>query len=680
MQTKRMVLLLCLGTSILLMACAFLVDGPGDRATQAAATSQAIAAAEETEIAATVYAMQTAQAPTRTPTATMTPTPTLTSTPTPTATPTRTPTPGPLTVAEIFARVSPAVVFVDTPAGTASGILIEDGYVVTNAHAVWPFREVRVVFSDGTEYPSAPVSNWDLLADLAVIGPFPTTRAPATFVDGEDLVIGSDVYLIGFPGETERNPRPTISRGVLSRLREWEPIGVTFFQTDAASTGGQSGGALVSEDGEVIGISVFRYTDEFGLAASAADILPRVEKMIAGEDVSGIGDRRIPTKGGKREHDLVLHNCWENRMFVIDEPKGTTIDIDVASQNDAYFSLVDVLGDALVAVDEGYTGQEWGSGRTGLDAPHFVILGQVSETAADFQVRSNRTLIPYDDRDDGTAIAVSSPVYACLDYPGDVDYFTVDLEAGETIDVAVDSIAIDPILAVDFWGAQDQEVVFDDDSGGGLFGLNARLTYRAAHSGSFVVAVGDAIDARTGGYVLTLAPAPRGAGPAPIVRQPTPTPIASPLGPMGLYESARYPFAIQYPAECMEVPPEPGETARYACGASYGLLIAEEDMVAQGYGAMTLEEYVDAIISIAESGVQGFELISREPVLTQQDLPAAIVTFSIQGGLVKTSRFIYLHEGSLAFSATYVAARARYEELKPLIDYSVGTFQVTESN
>ncbi len=61
------------------------------------------------------------------------------------------------TAAEIFTAISPAVAFVDTPTGTGSGVLIQGGYLLTNAHVVWPFSAVRVVFPDGSEYVDTPV-------------------------------------------------------------------------------------------------------------------------------------------------------------------------------------------------------------------------------------------------------------------------------------------------------------------------------------------------------------------------------------------------------------------------------------------------------------------------------------------------------------------------------------------
>ena len=103
--------------------------------------------------------------PTATPTPTPIPSPTLTltpkptPTPAPTPTPMPTPTPTPLTAADIFSRISPSVAFIETPAWSGSGVLVEGGYVVTNAHVVWPFQEVRVVFPDGSEYLNSPVLN-----------------------------------------------------------------------------------------------------------------------------------------------------------------------------------------------------------------------------------------------------------------------------------------------------------------------------------------------------------------------------------------------------------------------------------------------------------------------------------------------------------------------------------------
>lgn len=57
-------------------------------------------------------------------------------------------------------------------------------------------------------------------------------------MESEDIALGSDVFLIDYPGEDEQYPQPRISRGILSQLRELKAISVTYFQTDAVTTGG----------------------------------------------------------------------------------------------------------------------------------------------------------------------------------------------------------------------------------------------------------------------------------------------------------------------------------------------------------------------------------------------------------------------------------------------------------
>ena len=369
-------------------------------------------------------------------------------------------------------------------------MLIEGGYVLTNAHVPWPFDQVRVVFPDGSEFRQAPVAYWDLMGDLALIGPLDTDLSPLALVDGEDIEIGSDVYLVGYPGEPEAFPQPTISRGLVSRLREWEAIGMTYLQTDAAIAGGQSGGVLVSEEGDVIGISGFKFTEaNFALVASAADVLPRVERLIAGEDVAGLGDRSVPLEGGQLEHDLTLRVRFDTFTYVVYEPVGTLVRIEVEGDNDADFALVDAYGQTLVEAGETLTGVESSSATTEAAAPYFLSVGQATHGPGSFRVTGSRELVPYPDLDDGTEVAVGNKVFGSLDSPVDRDYFVIELTEGQAVEITADSPYFDTFLAVDFPGASITQILSDDDSGGGLFGTNSKITYRAPQSGTYFIFV-----------------------------------------------------------------------------------------------------------------------------------------------------------------------------------------------
>jgi S1-C subfamily serine protease len=487
-------------------------------------------------------------------------TPTLEPTFTPVPSPTSPPALTPLSAADIFARVSPAVAFIETPAGTGSGVLVDGGFVLTNAHVVWPFREVRVVFPDGTEYANTVVMNWDLLRDLAVVGPLDTSIGPVPLEDGEGLVVGSNVYLIGYPGEVERFPQPTITRGVISRMREWQPLEITYFQTDATITGGQSGGVLVSEAGQVIGISGLSFSwGEFGLVASTADLRLPVQRLIAGEDVDGLGDRHVSLEGGQFEYNVTLDHSLDAGVYVLNEPAGTVFNIAVESENDVEFGVTDVYGNVLAGADTATNGVAVISATIQLEGPHFLELFQSSEEPVDLRVTSDCRLIPYIDVDDGDRVIKEKMVPAALDYPGDLDYFVIDLAAGDSVTITISSVLVDPFVGVAFLGVVEEESAFDDDGGEGLFGLDAELSYTASRSGSHLIVIGDASLANVGGYLLSVATGHSGANPPTVMlpqnRASTSLPAAvvpTPDIPMAVYESAQYPFVIEYPAGWVE--------------------------------------------------------------------------------------------------------------------------------
>jgi len=406
--------------------------------------------------------------------------------------------------AQIFAKVSPAIAFIQTATGSGSGVLIEGGYIVTNAHVVWPFDAARVVFPDGSAFNQVPVKGWDLLVDLAVLGPINAPASPATLRSGENIPIGSDIYLLGYPGEVEALPQPTITQGILSRLPQWELEGITYFQTDAAITGGQSGGALASETGDVIGISVFKFQGTFGLHLSSGDLLPRIRQIIAGQDPSRLGERRLPLEGGAVRHELALRNFWDDIAFVINEGAGTEIEIELTGDKDGGINVYNPFGRKLLDLDKTVTGAEVGSFVTRVHAPHFLLVRQYVETPAEFTLTANRRLIPFSDPDRGRRIRVGEPVRGNLYFRGDTDHFLLQLEENETVEIVVRSAMVDSYLTIDYLGAAAGQVVHNDDSGGGLFRQDAKIVCRAPHSGTFFVVVRDRWVPGPGGYVINV--------------------------------------------------------------------------------------------------------------------------------------------------------------------------------
>jgi S1-C subfamily serine protease len=165
-------------------------------------------------------------------------------------------------------KIRPAVVRVmsygkdkkgeDQEQGVGTGVVIVDkGIILTNLHVVQGAQTIKVVFSDGSE-SAASITGVQPENDLAVLQAhtIPDDMIAATMRSTGDLVPGDEVVAVGFPFGIG----PSTSSGVISGFgRAFKsPEGVqeigNLIQFDAAANPGNSGGPLVTMDGEVVGI------------------------------------------------------------------------------------------------------------------------------------------------------------------------------------------------------------------------------------------------------------------------------------------------------------------------------------------------------------------------------------------------------------------------------------------
>jgi hypothetical protein len=334
--------------------------------------------------------------------------------------------------------------------------------------------------------------------------------------------------------------------------------------------------------------------------------------------------------------------------------------------------------------DDSFSDDESDSATVESEGPHFLEVYQSTDFRSTMSLRSNVDLVRFEDPDDGQ-VAISDRTFAGnLDYPGDIDTYTLHLSRGESVNIRADSILIDPYITVDYPFAGTSDVMQDDDSGGGMFGLNAELTYQAPDDGIYMVSVSSSYGDEVGGYFLIITE-PYDGAPTPMSPPPTATPITSDLGDMAVYESENFPFTIQYPAEWSDqraVPALFGDVCiqMTACFLSNDattsvLMILEEDLDAYGLGDMTTEEYVDIIIDSFEGSV--ITVVSQEEFTTDQGRTATVITADVQDGLFTAFRLLYVEDGH-AFNAVYFVPGDYVADLEPFIQYSFATFTVTD--
>ncbi|HLP51806.1 MAG TPA: Do family serine endopeptidase [Chitinophagales bacterium] len=147
---------------------------------------------------------------------------------------------------------------------TGSGVIVSgDGYIVTNNHVVENADEVEVVMNNNKSY-KAKVIGKDADTDLALVKVEGTNLPAINFANSDSVLIGEWVMAVGNPFNLES----TVTAGIVSaKGRNINILGSnsgqrtsntsieSFIQTDAAVNPGNSGGALVNVNGELIGIN-----------------------------------------------------------------------------------------------------------------------------------------------------------------------------------------------------------------------------------------------------------------------------------------------------------------------------------------------------------------------------------------------------------------------------------------
>lgn len=143
------------------------------------------------------------------------------------------------------------------PLGGGSGVIISsDGYIATNHHVVEGATRIQVTLSDKREL-AAKVVGTDSSTDLALLKVRASGLHPVSFGDSDHVRIGEWALAIGNPF----NLTSTVTAGIVSaKARNINILPgsysiESFIQTDAAVNPGNSGGALVNDEGDLIGIN-----------------------------------------------------------------------------------------------------------------------------------------------------------------------------------------------------------------------------------------------------------------------------------------------------------------------------------------------------------------------------------------------------------------------------------------
>lgn len=266
---------------------------------------------------------------------------------------------GALTPEQIAAKVKPSVVAIltynNTTSASGSGVVMgEDSthtytYFLTCAHMLDDFTNAVVQLEDETQY-DADIVGYDNRTDIGVVRVKATGFTAAEFGDSTQLQVGNDVYAIGNPGGTSFYG--SFTEGIVSAIDRPvnSELGYTqvCIQHTAAINSGNSGGALVNEYGQVIGINSSKIADSsfegMGFAVPIATAKSVAESIIASGYVPG-----RPMLG------IQYTSVYSNSTYAVIAqiaglPKGSIVVSSIASNSS--FAGTDVqAGDIITQVN-----------------------------------------------------------------------------------------------------------------------------------------------------------------------------------------------------------------------------------------------------------------------------------------------------------------------------------------
>lgn len=208
-----------------------------------------------------------------------------------------------LSAGGVYAEVAPATVVVMTQVGEeamlGTGIIMtSDGYILTNAHVISGGEYCLVKLWNGLTY-EAELVGMDVEEDLAVLHAVDAMGLPAArFGSSDGCCVGDVVYAIGNPLGLEL--QGTLTDGIISAINRDVTIDgqvMTMIQTTAALNNGNSGGPLINDRGQVIGINTLKMShtitearagvEGLGFAIPISDAAPIINTLLAEGEYHG---------------------------------------------------------------------------------------------------------------------------------------------------------------------------------------------------------------------------------------------------------------------------------------------------------------------------------------------------------------------------------------------------------
>ncbi|MFN8015558.1 MAG: serine protease [Acidimicrobiia bacterium] len=428
---------------------------------------------------------------------------------------------------DVSKKVGADVAFISNDYVSGSGIVLKDGYILTNQHVIDGFASMNVSLESGKEFNDVKVYAQYPELDLALLGPI-SHKGSLDFSNTEDMQKGDEIYFVGYPDETDDKPVTTITKGIVSRIRSSKKPFTKYLQTDSAIAGGQSGGAMVNKYGEVIGISELG-DESFGYALANENIQEGLRIMRS--------KRSLPSatypltlkeaSKGKQENAISLINRYDSVKFVGYTKNKTTLKLSSSDKKPIALSVSDLnaeisksstLYDSVsnsfsdidindptfenVPEDPEYTVKQDSSGAYNIELPEDtsfyveILSDSFDNNNYSTNLISSLPLTKVVTENVLTQLKVGKTKYGVLESLEAGRMYSIDLEKDTTYKFSVTSRIGDAsfVLVKDGGKAKEDWFIDDAEKNGGILGTDAIKEIDINESGKYLVLVPPSYD------------------------------------------------------------------------------------------------------------------------------------------------------------------------------------------
>lgn len=229
---------------------------------------------------------------------------------------------------------------------TGSGVIISnDGYIVTNNHVIENAEKVQITLNNNKEY-AAEIIGFDEQTDLALLKIETTQLSYVVFGNSDSLLVGEWVIAVGNPFRLQS----TVTAGIVSakarNINVLERQGIeSFIQTDAAVNPGNSGGALINTNGELVGINTAILSSSGGYEGFSFAIPSKLVKKV----VRDLKEYGVVQRGWM---GITIYNVDSQMADLLGAPEVKGVYVDALTRGGAAKAAGIQKGDVLLSIND----------------------------------------------------------------------------------------------------------------------------------------------------------------------------------------------------------------------------------------------------------------------------------------------------------------------------------------